>query len=104
MRVESSPISVSSPPIIDVTFRQTQNGDRFIDVLVERTRLNLSIPFFMNLGRFLLDSLPGERPNEGGVINHGYVGDLGIQVCLHTIMTVGRFFHWVVRPRLNVKY
>ncbi|XP_068086254.1 intermembrane lipid transfer protein VPS13A [Anabrus simplex] len=79
MRVDSSPISVSTPPIIDVTFRQTQSGDRCIDVLVEKTRLNFSVPFFMNLGRFLLESLPGERPVEGGVVNHGYVGDLGIQ-------------------------
>lgn len=78
--MDSSPISVSAPPIIDVTFKQTQSGDRCIDVLVEKTRLNLSVPFFMNLGRFLMDCLPGERPTDGGVINHGYVGDLGVQV------------------------
>ncbi|KAJ4427692.1 hypothetical protein ANN_25341 [Periplaneta americana] len=78
-KMDSSPISVSTPPIIDVTFKQTQSGDRCIDVLVEKTRLNFSVPFFMNLGRFLMDSLPGERPTEGGVINHGYVGDIGVQ-------------------------
>ncbi|KAK7790642.1 hypothetical protein R5R35_006536 [Gryllus longicercus] len=78
-RTDSSSISVSSPPIIDVTFRQTQTGDRCIDILVEKTRLNLSVPFFIHLGRFLLDSFPGERSLDGGVINHGYVGDLGAQ-------------------------
>ncbi|XP_021923386.1 vacuolar protein sorting-associated protein 13A-like isoform X4 [Zootermopsis nevadensis] len=79
MKMDSSPISVSTPPIIDVTFKQTQSGDRCIDVLVEKIRLNLSVPFFINLGRFLMDSLPGEHPTDGGVVNHGYVGDLGVQ-------------------------
>jgi hypothetical protein len=80
MKMDSSPISVSTPPIIDVTFKQTQSGDRCIDVLVEKTRLNLSVSFFMNLGRFLMDSFPGEHPADGGVVNHGYVGDFGVQV------------------------
>nr|CAD7267661.1 unnamed protein product [Timema shepardi] len=78
-RVDSSPISVSTPPIVDVSFRQSQSGDKCVDVLVEKTRLNLSVPFLMHLVRFLLDALPGERPVEGGLVNHGYVGDLGVQ-------------------------
>ncbi|KAJ8877883.1 hypothetical protein PR048_022342 [Dryococelus australis] len=78
-RDDGSAISVSTPPIVDATFRQSGAGDRCVDVLVERTRLNLSVPFFLHVCRFLLDSLPGERPAEGGVVNHGYVGDLGIQ-------------------------
>lgn len=78
-KMDSSPISVSTPPIVDVTFKQTQSGDRCIDVLVEKTRLNFSVPFFMNLGRFLMDSLPGEHPTDRGIVNHGYVGDLGVQ-------------------------
>ncbi|XP_047103973.1 vacuolar protein sorting-associated protein 13A-like [Schistocerca piceifrons] len=79
MKMESSNISVSTPPVIDISYHQTQGGDRCINVLVERTRLNFSVPFFVNLGRFILDSLPGERPADGGVVNHGYVGDLGSQ-------------------------
>jgi len=78
--MDSSPISVSTPPIVDVTFKQTQSGDRCIDVLVEKTRLNFSVPFFINLGRFLMDSFPGEHPTDRGIVNHGYVGDLGVQV------------------------
>jgi hypothetical protein len=27
-----------------------------------------------------MDSLPGERPADRGIVNHGYVGDLGVQV------------------------
>ncbi|XP_075226529.1 intermembrane lipid transfer protein VPS13A-like [Lycorma delicatula] len=78
-----SHISVSMPPIVDIMFRQTQTGDCCIDVLVERTRLNLSVPFVLELGRFIMDSLPGERPYDGGVINHGYIGDSGIQQQQH---------------------
>ncbi|KAL1131713.1 hypothetical protein AAG570_011326 [Ranatra chinensis] len=76
---DNSNISVSTPPIIDLTFRQTQTGDRCVDILVERTRLNLSVSFMLEFARFILDSLPPERSCEGGLINHGYVGDTNIQ-------------------------
>ncbi|XP_063238425.1 intermembrane lipid transfer protein VPS13A-like [Bacillus rossius redtenbacheri] len=79
-REDAGPVSVSTPPIVDAAFRQSAAGDRCLDVLVERTRLNLSVPFLLHVCRFLLDSLPGERPADGGVVNHGYVGDLGMQV------------------------
>ncbi|XP_054272680.1 intermembrane lipid transfer protein VPS13A-like [Macrosteles quadrilineatus] len=75
----NSHVSVSTPPIVDITFRQSHTGDRCVDVLVERTRLNLSVPFVLELGRFVLDALPGDKTCEGGVINHGYVGDTGVQ-------------------------
>ncbi|KAG8227036.1 hypothetical protein J437_LFUL013823 [Ladona fulva] len=99
----SGPISVSTPPIVDLTFRQTQTGDRCVDVLVERTRINLSVPFLTSLGRFLVDALPGDRVinsqhnycthccyycgvsggccqcEHGGMVNHGYVGDINAQ-------------------------
>lgn len=82
MNVESnSHVSVSMPPIVDVTFRQSHTGDRCVDILVEMTRLNLSVPFLFELGRFIMDAMPGDISCDGGVINHGYVGDSGIQVC-----------------------
>ncbi|CAH1390229.1 unnamed protein product [Nezara viridula] len=77
-QVEDSNISVSTPPIIDVTFRQTQTGDKCVDVLVEALRLSLSISFVLDLSRFILDSLPPDRIYEGGLVNHGYVGDSNI--------------------------
>jgi hypothetical protein len=52
-----------------------------LDVVVERSRFNLSVPFLASLGRFLLDALPGERPSDGGLVNLGYVGDCREQVC-----------------------
>lgn len=79
-QVEDSNISVSTPPIIDVTFRQTQTGDKCVDVLVEALRLSLSISFILDLSRFILDSLPPDRIYEGGLVNHGYVGDSNIPV------------------------
>ncbi|XP_046398302.1 vacuolar protein sorting-associated protein 13C-like isoform X1 [Ischnura elegans] len=99
----NGPISVSTPPIVDLTFRQTQTGDRCVDILVECTRINLSVPFLAALGRFLVDALPGERVvnghqpycthccyycgvsggccqcEHGGMVNHGYVGDFTTQ-------------------------
>lgn len=73
-------MSVSTPPIVDITFRQSHSGDRCVDIVVEHTRINLLVPFLLELGRFVLDALPGDKSCDGGVINHGYVSDTGIQV------------------------
>lgn len=94
MNDNSHNISVSTPPIVDVTFRQTHSGDRCVDILVERTRLNLSVPFILELTRFILDALPGERLCEGGVINHGYVGDTIVQVTLLFYLFCSNFIYW----------
>jgi len=61
-----------------VSFKQTQSGDRCVDILVEKTRLNLSVSFLIALGKFIMDSMPMEK-HEGGFVNHGYVGDAGHQ-------------------------
>lgn len=73
----SQQISVSMPPVVDVSFHQNRTGDKFVDVIVERICLQLSIPFVVTFGRFICDSVPtgGRRIEVGGVINHGYVGD-----------------------------
>ncbi|KAJ2950876.1 hypothetical protein O0L34_g5236 [Tuta absoluta] len=68
-------ISVRRPPLIDVSVRVTANG-RSCDVRVDRTRWNVSLPFLLQLARTLLDAMPGEKIIEGGVVNHGYVGDM----------------------------
>ncbi|XP_012533549.1 vacuolar protein sorting-associated protein 13A isoform X2 [Monomorium pharaonis] len=64
-------ISVSMSPIIDVTYSRTQAEEKCFDVLIQDIRINLSVPFLMHLGRYFLDSLPGEQI-EKGIINHGY--------------------------------
>ncbi|XP_011135861.2 vacuolar protein sorting-associated protein 13C-like isoform X2 [Harpegnathos saltator] len=64
-------ISVSMSPIVDVTYSRTQAEEKCLDVLIQDVRINLSVPFLMHLGRYFLDSLPGEQI-EKGIINHGY--------------------------------
>lgn len=50
-------------------------GDKFIDIIVERVCLTVSVPFLATLGRFIFESMPCDRRHEGGIVNHGYVGD-----------------------------
>lgn len=64
-------ISVSMSPIVDVTYSRTQAKEKCFDVLIQDVRINLSVPFLMHLGRYFLDSLPGEQI-EKGIVNHGY--------------------------------
>ncbi|KAH9636273.1 hypothetical protein HF086_009469 [Spodoptera exigua] len=73
---EDSCISVRRPPLIDASLRVTGAKARHADVRVDRTRFNLALPFLLQLARTLLDAMPGEKTMEGGVVNHGYVGDV----------------------------
>ncbi|GBP39683.1 Vacuolar protein sorting-associated protein 13A [Eumeta japonica] len=68
-------IEVCSPPVVDARFTQNATRDRSVDVRVERSRLNLCVPFVMQLARAVLDALPGDKTMDGGVVNHGYVGE-----------------------------
>lgn len=54
-------ISVSTPPLFDLSFEKTYSGDRTIHIHVDKTRLNISIPFAVELTQFILDSLPIKR-------------------------------------------
>lgn len=72
-------ISISTPPIVDVIYKQTQKGDRRVDVLIEKTRMNLTVSFAAAFSKFAIDAIPVKQ-SEGGFINHGYVGDLVQQV------------------------
>ncbi|XP_073981480.1 intermembrane lipid transfer protein VPS13A-like isoform X2 [Rhodnius prolixus] len=77
---KNSNISISTPPIVDVTFKQTQSGQKSADLLIEHTRLSLSVSFILEFTKFILDSFPPDKYFEGGLINHGYIGDSNIQV------------------------
>ncbi|CAB0005561.1 unnamed protein product [Nesidiocoris tenuis] len=63
---DDSNFSVSTPPIIDLTFKQTQSGDKCVDILIECTRMNLSVPFILEFTRFILDSLPLDNDSSEG--------------------------------------
>ncbi|XP_015437338.1 PREDICTED: vacuolar protein sorting-associated protein 13A-like [Dufourea novaeangliae] len=64
-------ISVSMSPIVDIAYTCAPAGEKCFDALVQDIRINLSVPFVMHLTRYIMDSLPGDQPDEG-IINHGY--------------------------------
>ncbi|XP_026736347.1 vacuolar protein sorting-associated protein 13A-like [Trichoplusia ni] len=68
-------IQVARAPLVDASLRVSGAGARHADVRVDRTRTNLALPFLLQLARTLLDAMPGEKTMDGGVVNHGYVGD-----------------------------
>ncbi|XP_047356214.1 vacuolar protein sorting-associated protein 13C-like isoform X2 [Vespa velutina] len=69
-------ISVSLSPIVDITYNQAPTGDKCFDILIQETRINLSIPFLFHLVRYFVDALPHDQI-EGGIINHGYENNSG---------------------------
>lgn len=44
-----------------MTFEKTYSGDRTIHIHLDKTRLNVSIPFVVELVQFIFDSLPIKR-------------------------------------------
>lgn len=44
-----------------MSFEKTYSGDRTIHVHLDKTRLNFSIPFIVELTQFIIDSLPIKR-------------------------------------------
>lgn len=44
-----------------MTFEKTYSGDRTIHIHLDKTRLNVSIPFVVELTQFVFDSLPIKR-------------------------------------------
>lgn len=52
---------MSTPPLFDLSFEKTYSGDRTIHIHLDKTRLNISIPFVVELIQFIIDSLPIKR-------------------------------------------
>lgn len=52
---------MSTPPLFDLSFENTYSGDRTIHIHLDKTRLNVSIPFVVGLTQFVFDSLPIKR-------------------------------------------
>ncbi|KAM7308838.1 vacuolar protein sorting-associated protein 13A isoform X4 [Ixodes scapularis] len=57
-------INVSSPNMIDVTYRQTPSGDAAVDVLIEETSLKVSVPYLLAVLSFVHESLLPPTPSE----------------------------------------
>lgn len=47
--------------MFDFSFEKTCSGDRTINIHLDKTRLNVSIPFVVELAQFVFDSLPIKR-------------------------------------------
>ncbi|KAM3960055.1 LOW QUALITY PROTEIN: intermembrane lipid transfer protein VPS13A [Aphomia sociella] len=70
-------VRVRRPALLEAAARRGGGGGGALDVRVDRTRCNLALPFLLQLARTALDAMPGEKTMEGGVVNQGYVGELG---------------------------
>ncbi|XP_026749061.2 intermembrane lipid transfer protein VPS13A-like isoform X2 [Galleria mellonella] len=70
-------ISVRRPALLECSARLAGARAAQLDVRVDRMRCNLALPFLLQLARTTLDAMPGEKTMDGGVVNHGYVGELG---------------------------
>ncbi|XP_022244299.1 vacuolar protein sorting-associated protein 13C-like [Limulus polyphemus] len=84
-------ISLSMPPMVDLSYRQNSSGDAEVNILVEKTRLNLSISYILAVLKLVYDSLPSENVsvvNENDSSGHFSLG--GQQG--HSLV-VGRFSH-----------
>lgn len=64
-------ISISMPPMIDLTYRHTGNGDAAVDAHVEKTRLNVSVPYILAIFKYIYDALPShyEKESKGNEID-----------------------------------
>ncbi|XP_071548119.1 LOW QUALITY PROTEIN: intermembrane lipid transfer protein VPS13A-like [Panulirus ornatus] len=69
--------SVSVPPMLDLMYKVSPNGDAAFEVSVERTRLNMSVVFALALYKYVNDAIPSTASTSGGILNPGFVGDLG---------------------------
>lgn len=54
----SAGINVSSPNMVDITYRETSSGDATVDVLIEETSLKVSVPYLLALLNFVYEALP----------------------------------------------
>ncbi|XP_059052964.1 intermembrane lipid transfer protein VPS13A-like [Achroia grisella] len=68
---------VRRPALLELSARRAGHSAAMLDVRVDRVRCNLALPFLLQLARTALDAVPGEKTMDGGVVNHGYVGELG---------------------------
>lgn len=59
-------ISVSSPNVVDIIYRETSSGDATVDVLVAETSLRVSVPYLLALLHFVYEALPLHSSQEPG--------------------------------------
>ncbi|KAK8726845.1 hypothetical protein OTU49_010090, partial [Cherax quadricarinatus] len=80
MQMASGRFSVSVPPMMDLMYKVSPSGDAAVEISIERTRLNMSVGFALALYKYINDAIPNTGSISGGILNPGFVGDLGTTV------------------------
>ncbi|XP_042202978.1 vacuolar protein sorting-associated protein 13C-like isoform X2 [Homarus americanus] len=80
IQMTSGRFSVSVPPMMDLMYKVSPNGDAAVEVSIERTRFNMSVGFALALYRYVNDAIPSTASTSGGILNPGFVGDFGTTV------------------------
>ncbi|XP_037798990.1 vacuolar protein sorting-associated protein 13A-like isoform X1 [Penaeus monodon] len=80
MQMNFGRFSVSVPPMMDLMYKVSPNGDAAIEASVERTRLNMSVGFAIAMYKYVNGAIPSTASTSGGILNPGFVGDLGTTV------------------------
>ncbi|KAK4321628.1 hypothetical protein Pmani_007575 [Petrolisthes manimaculis] len=90
MNLASRRFSISVPPMMDVMYKVSPSGDGAVEVSVERTRLNISVSFVLSVYKYVFDAIPGMASTSGGILNPGFVGDLGPTTTVDGVKIVRR--------------
>ncbi|XP_014674952.1 PREDICTED: vacuolar protein sorting-associated protein 13A-like [Priapulus caudatus] len=63
MKFDSEMINVTCPPMIDLTFKQSKDKDMVFDLVMERMRCNISVPYLLAIATFFQKAqLPASTP------------------------------------------
>lgn len=96
-----SGVYISMPAALDFSFARTSTGDTCFDMLIEESRINLCIPFLLNLVQYFLDSIPVEQIDEG-LINEGYEGYDNEIVSSQNIQI--KIYYYITKKKRNLYY
>ncbi|XP_076036664.1 intermembrane lipid transfer protein VPS13A-like isoform X3 [Oratosquilla oratoria] len=66
----------SVPPMMDIMYKVSPNGDGAVEISVERTRLNVSLAFCLAMYKYINDAIPSSSCTSGGIVNPGFIGDI----------------------------
>nr|XP_045607569.1 vacuolar protein sorting-associated protein 13A-like isoform X2 [Procambarus clarkii] len=80
LQMTSGRFSVSVPPMMDLMYKVSPSGDAAVEISIERTRLNMSVGFMLSLYKYVNEAIPNTASTSGGILNPGFVGDLGTTV------------------------
>ncbi|CAL4158065.1 unnamed protein product, partial [Meganyctiphanes norvegica] len=80
MNMQFGKFSVSVPPMLDIMYKISPNGDAAIEMTVEKIRMNMSVALALALYRYVNDAIPNSASSSGGILNPGFIGDMGANI------------------------